>query len=85
VKDYEDYIKRLHALPKLFEQTRVQMERRQDKLMPPQFLIPKIVKQCEDVAAMKPADSPYAQPIKRIPKEFSEADKARLSKAILAR
>ncbi|MYM41841.1 DUF885 domain-containing protein [Duganella qianjiadongensis] len=84
VKDYEDYIARLHALPKLFEQTRIQMEKGvQDKLMPPKFLIPKIVKQCEDVAAMKPADSPFAQPIKTFPKDFSAADKARLSKAIL--
>lgn len=84
VKDYEDYITRLNTLPKLFEQTRVQMEKGvQDKLMPPKFLIPKIVKQCEDVAAMKPADSPFAQPIKIFPKDFSEADKARLSKAIL--
>lgn len=84
VKDYEDYIARLHALPKLFEQTRVQMEKGvQDKLMPPKFLIPKIVKQCEDVAAMKPADSPFAQPIKTFPKDFSAADKARLSKEIL--
>ncbi|MFS2005478.1 DUF885 domain-containing protein [Duganella sp. CT11-25] len=85
VKDYEDYIKRLHALPKLFDQTRVQMEKGvQDKLMPPKFLIPKIVKQCEDVAAMKPADSPYAEPLKKFPKDFSAADKARLSKEILA-
>ena len=85
VKDYEDYIKRLHALPKLFEQTRVQMDKGvQDKLMPPKFLIPKIVKQCEDVAAMKPADSPYAEPLKKFPKEFSAADKARLSKEVLA-
>jgi uncharacterized protein (DUF885 family) len=85
VKDYEDYIKRLHALPKLFDQTRVQMEKGvQDKLMPPKFLIPKIVKQCEDVAAMKAADSPYAEPLKKFPKDFSAADKARLSKEILA-
>jgi uncharacterized protein (DUF885 family) len=85
VKDYEDYIKRLHALPKLFEETRVQMEKGvQDKLMPPKFLIPKIVKQCEDVAAMKAADSPYAEPLKKFPKDFSAADKARLSKEILA-
>ncbi len=85
VKDYEDYIKRLHALPKLFEQTRVQMDKGvQDKLMPPKFLIPKIVKQCEDVAAMKPADSPYAEPLKKFPKDFSAVDKARLSKEILA-
>jgi len=85
VKDYEDYIKRLHALPKLFEQTRVQMDKGvHDHLMPPQFLIPKIVKQCEDVAAMKPADSPYAEPLKKFPKEFTAADKARLSREILA-
>jgi uncharacterized protein (DUF885 family) len=85
VKDYEDYIKRLHTLPKLFDQTRAQMDNGvKDKLMPPQFLIPKIVKQCEDVAAMKPADSPYAEPLKRFPKDFSAADKARLSKEILA-
>jgi len=85
VKDYEDYIKRLRTLPKLFEQTRVQMDNGvRDKLMPPQFLIPKIVKQCEDVAAMKPADSPYAEPLKKFPKDFSAADKARLTKEVLA-
>jgi uncharacterized protein (DUF885 family) len=85
VKDYEDYIQRLHALPKLFDQTRAQMENGvRDHLMPPQFLIPKIVKQCEDVAAMKPVDSPYAEPLKKFPKDFSAADKARLSKEVLA-
>ncbi|TFW16861.1 DUF885 domain-containing protein [Duganella callida] len=85
VKDYEDYIKRLHALPKLFAETQVQMEKGvKDHLMPPKFLIPQIVKQCEDVAAMKPADSPYAEPLKKFPKEFSAADKARLSKELLA-
>jgi uncharacterized protein (DUF885 family) len=85
LKDYEDYIKRLQSLPKLFDETRVQMEKGVgDKLMPPQFLIPKIVKQCEDVAAMAPAKSPFAEPLKKFPKEFSAADKARLSKEVLA-
>jgi uncharacterized protein (DUF885 family) len=85
VKDYEDYIKRLHALPKLFDETRAQMDKGvHDHLMPPQFLIPKIVKQCEDVAAMKPASSPFAEPLKKFPKQFSAADKARLSKEVLA-
>ncbi|MEO5933649.1 MAG: DUF885 domain-containing protein [Duganella sp.] len=85
VKDYEDYIKRLQSLPKLFDETRVQMEKGlNDQLMPPQFLIPKIVKQCEDVAAMAPAKSPFAEPLKKFPKEFSAADKARLSKEVLA-
>lgn len=85
VKDYEDYIKRLQALPKLFDETRVQMEKGvKDQLMPPKFLIPKIVKQCEDVAAMRPSKSPFAEPLKKFPKEFSAADKARLTREVLA-
>ena len=85
VKDYDDYIARLHALPTVFEQTRQLMDKGlQNKLMPPQFLIPKIVKQCETVAAMKPGASPFAEPIKKFPASFSAADKARLSKAVLA-
>jgi len=85
VKDYEDYIARLHALPRLFNETQIQMEKGvHDHLMPPQFLIPKIAKQCEDLANMKPADSPFAEPVKKIPDSFSAADKARLSKEILA-
>ena len=85
VKDYEDYIKRLRTLPKLFDDTRAQMENGvRDGLMPPKFLIPKIVKQCETVAAMKAGASPFAEPLKKFPKDFSAADKARLSKEILA-
>ena len=85
VKDYDDYIKRLQALPKLFDETRVQMEKGvKDQLMPPKFLIPKIVKQCEDVAAMRPSKSPFAEPLKKFPKDFSAADKARLTKEVLA-
>ena len=85
VKDYDDYIKRLHTLPKLFEQTRMQMEKGvADGLMPPRFLIPKIAEQCASMAAMKPADSPFAQPLKKFPKDFSAADKARLTREVLA-
>jgi uncharacterized protein (DUF885 family) len=85
VKDYEDYIARLHKLPKVFADTTIQMQKgMHDHLMPPQFLIPKIIKQCEDIAAMKAADSPFAEPAKKIPDSFSAADKARLSAAILA-
>lgn len=85
VQDYDDYVKRLQAVPRLFEENRVQMEKGvADGLMPPQFLIPQIVKQCESMAAHKPADSPYALPLKKFPKSFTAADKARLTKAVLA-
>ncbi|MFL6657146.1 MAG: DUF885 domain-containing protein [Massilia sp.] len=85
VKDYEDYIARLHQLPRLFAETTVQMQKgMHDGLMPPQFLIPKITAQCDDIAGQKAEDSPFGQPLKKFPDTFSAADKARLSKAVLA-
>jgi uncharacterized protein (DUF885 family) len=85
VKDYDDYLARLHQVPRLFAQTTVQMQNgMRDHLMPPRFLIPKIGAQCDTIAAQKAEDSPFAQPLKHFPAEFSAADKARLSAAILA-
>ncbi len=85
VKDYEDYIARLNKLPVLFEQTMVQMRKGlKNKLMPPQFLLPKIARQCEDIVAMSMDTSPFAKPVMQFPAEFSEADKQRLKTAVLA-
>ncbi|MFA9216476.1 MAG: DUF885 family protein [Sphingomonadaceae bacterium] len=85
VKDYEDYLARLHKLPRLFEQTTQQMRKgMQDQLMPPQFLIPKIAKQCQELAAMAPAASPFAQPVQKFPASIPAAEQARLRRAVLA-
>ncbi|MES2319513.1 MAG: DUF885 family protein [Pseudomonadota bacterium] len=85
VKDYEDYIARLKQLPRLFSETTIQMQKgMQDRLMPPQFLIPQIVKQTTTIASQQAKDSPFAEPIKKFPADFSAADKARLSAAVLA-
>jgi uncharacterized protein (DUF885 family) len=85
VKDYEDYIARLHQLPRVFKQTMIQMRNgMRDHLMPPKFLIPEIGNQSDRIAAYAPAASPFAEPLGRFPAAFSEADKARLSKALLA-
>lgn len=85
VKDYEDYIARLNQLPRLFEQTIVQMKKgMQNKIMPPKFLIEKVVKQCDDIAMLSSEKSPFAQPLEKMPASFSEADKKRLSAAIHA-
>ena len=84
VKDYEDYIARLHQLPKLFSETTVQMKNgMRDRLMPPKFLIPKIAAQSAGIAGQKAEDSPFAQPLKQFPATFSEADKKRLSAGVL--
>lgn len=84
VKDYEDYIARLHKLPTLFEQTIAQMRLGvKNKIMPPQFLLPKIARQCEDIVAMSMETSPFAKPVTQFPAEISEADQQRLKTAVL--
>ncbi|MFC0350004.1 DUF885 domain-containing protein [Undibacterium danionis] len=85
VKDYEDYLARLNKLPTLFEQTIVQMRKGvKNKIMPPQFLLPKIARQCDDIVAMSMETSPFAKPVAQFPADISEADQLRLKTAILA-
>jgi uncharacterized protein (DUF885 family) len=81
VKHYEDYVSRLHQIPRAFAQTEeVLRAGAHDKLMPVRFLLEKIPAQCAGVVG---AD-PYLLPLKRFPGGFSEADRQRLSTEITA-
>ena len=85
VKDYEDYISRLTQVPRLLDQTMFQMRKgMNDKLMPPRFLLEKVVDQCQAVASQAPEKSPFAQPFSAFPKTISEPDQKRLRAAGLA-
>jgi uncharacterized protein (DUF885 family) len=85
VKDYEDYIARLKALPLAFDQTIDNMRLgMKEKLIPPKYLLEKVTKQSEQVGTTKPEESPFASPLKKFPKEFSQTDKDRLSAGVLA-
>jgi uncharacterized protein (DUF885 family) len=82
VKDYDDYIARLRQIPRLLDQTTVQMRKGMaDKLMPPKFLLEKVVGQCKTLASQEPEKSSFAQPFFSFPKEFSETDQRRLKEA----
>jgi uncharacterized protein (DUF885 family) len=84
VKDYDDYVARLHALPLLMDQTVVQMRKGMaEKVMPAKFLLEKVVTQAEEIAGKKPEDSPFAMPLSKIPASFSEGDKTRVREAVL--
>jgi uncharacterized protein (DUF885 family) len=84
VKDYDDYVARLKALPRLMDQTVVQMRRGMaEKLMPPKFLLEKVVTQAEGIGRKQPEDSPFAVPLSKMPASFSEEDKTRLPAALL--
>src|SRR5512132_2277261 len=79
VKDYDDYVARLKALPRAIDETVIQMRKGMaDGLMPPKFLLEKVVTQAEGIAGTKPEESPFARPLAKFPQEFPEADRARL-------
>ena len=85
VKEYEDYISRLKQMPRLFEETTVQMRKgMNDKLMPPRFLLEKVVDQCNAIASQEPEKSPIAQPFSAFPKSIPESDQKHLREVGLA-
>jgi uncharacterized protein (DUF885 family) len=79
VKDYEDYIARLKAMPLVFDQTEIQMRKGMaDGLINPRFLLEKVAVQANNVATQEAEKTPFAGPFDRFPSSISEADKKRL-------
>ena len=79
VKHYEDYIARLHQIPRVLSQTtEVLRAGMKDKLMPVRFLLEKIPVQCEGIID---AD-PFLAPTKKYPADISAADQKRLTQQI---
>lgn len=79
VKQYEDYIARLHQIPRVFTQTEeVLRAGKADGLMPVRFLLERVPAQCEGVIA---AD-PFLKPTTRFPSDISQDDRRRLTKEI---
>ena len=85
VKDYEDYIKRLQAIPALLDQV-VALSRAgaKDGLVQPKYLLERIPAQVREIAAPAGADSPFALPLKNFPDAVPAAERARLRAAMLA-
>jgi uncharacterized protein (DUF885 family) len=79
VKHYEDYIARLHQIPRVFSQTtEVLRAGMKDKLMPVRFLIEKLPVQCQGIID---AD-PFLLPTKKYPADISADDQKRLTQQI---
>ena len=79
VKHYEDYLARLHQIPRALHQTvEVLRAGMQDKLMPVRFLLEKIPAQCQGVID---AD-PFLLPTKKYPSDISAPDQERLTQQI---
>jgi uncharacterized protein (DUF885 family) len=79
VKHYEDYIARLHQIPRVLSQTtEVLRAGMKDHLMPVRFLIEKVPGQCDGIIA----SNPFAIPTKKFPAGISAADQKRLTAEI---
>jgi uncharacterized protein (DUF885 family) len=79
VKHYEDYIARLHQIPRVFTQTEEALRAgMKDHLMPVRFLLEQVPAQCDGVIA---AD-PFLIPTRKFPDSISAEDQQRLTKEI---
>ena len=83
-KDYDDWIARLHALPKAFDQVTTNMSIGiEDKRVPPKYLLEKTLDQVKQLAGQKPEDSPLALPLKKFPSSIPADDQARIRQETL--
>lgn len=83
-EDYDHYVTRLGKVPAYLTQLISNMQAGvTDQRTPPAYLIEKALAQTEAIAAMKPSDTPFAQPLKNFPKTISAADQKRISEAVL--
>jgi uncharacterized protein (DUF885 family) len=84
VKDYDDWIARLHAIPNAFTQVTTNMSiGMDDHRVPPKFLLEKVLEQVKQMAAQKPEDSPLALPLKRFPASIPAAEQQRIKAEML--
>ena len=85
VKDYDDWIARLRAIPNAFDQVTTNMSIGvEDKRVPPKYLLEKTLEQVKQLATQKPEDSPFALPLKKFPASVSAAEQERIKQEMLA-
>src|SRR5271166_1778377 len=79
VKHYEDYIARLHQIPRVFGETEEVLRAGvRDQLMPVRFLLEKVPGECEGVIA----SDPFLRPTDKYPADIAAAEQQRLTAEI---
>jgi len=79
VKQYEDYISRLHQIPRALNQTtEVMRAGMKDKLMPVKFLMEKLPGQCDGIIT----SDPFLKPTTKYPASISPEEQKRLTQQI---
>jgi len=83
VKDYEDYLSRLHQIPRVLDQAMGHMRGGlRDQRMPPKYLLEKVSTQAQQIADDPLDKSPFTEPLRKFPDSISEADRRQLRERI---
>ena len=84
VKDYDDWIARLHQIPRAFDQVTANLEIGiDDHRLPPKYLLAQTLEQVRDLANQKPEESPLALPLKSFPPAIKPAEQERIKAEML--
>lgn len=79
VQDYDNWLKRAHAIPAVFDQAIANMREGMAKgITQPRVLMDKVLGQLQAQMVDQPEASTYYGPIKQLPASFSAAERARL-------
>jgi uncharacterized protein (DUF885 family) len=85
VKDYEDWIARLRAVPKLMDQDIALMrEGARSHVIWPKIVLERVPAQIDKQLVSNPEESPFFKPLKKFPDAIAAADRERLGKAAQA-
>ncbi len=83
VKDYQDYLSRLHQIPGVLDQAIGHMrDGLRDHLMPPKYLLEKVSSQAQQIADDPLDKSPFTDPLHKFPDSISENERKQLRDAI---
>jgi len=76
VKDYEDYLSRLHQIPRVLDQATGHMrDGLRDHRTPPKYLLEKVSTQAQQIADDPLDKSPFTDPLRKFPDSISESDR----------
>ena len=84
-KHYEDYLARLHQVPRVVDEiVELLGQGMKDKLMPPRYLLEKTAAQCRSIAEPAGEANVFGQPAANFPAAVPAEDRQRLHDAIVA-
>jgi uncharacterized protein (DUF885 family) len=84
-KDYQDYVARLHQIPRVLQQATANMrDGLRDHLVPPRYLLEKATLEAQDIAGKSVEDSPFTEPVRNFPVGISEAEQKAWHDAVVA-